>query len=103
MSGDPDPGKTAYHAGPETYWSKTAPSGENAGDSTVSAPRILNAAIESGLITENQRKMLMESFGSSPDPESLVGLMMQRGLINQESADNLLVRASRDVVPGYEV
>lgn len=101
MSGDPDPGKTAYHAGPETYWSNTAPANDT--ESTVSAPKILSAAIESGLITENQRKMLMESFGSSPEPQSLVQLMMQRGLINKESADDLLIRASRDVIPGYDV
>jgi eukaryotic-like serine/threonine-protein kinase len=29
--------------------------------------------------------------------------MMDRGLINQESADSLLVKASMDVIPGYDV
>ncbi|MGE0706376.1 MAG: serine/threonine-protein kinase [Planctomycetota bacterium] len=75
--------------------------------------QIVDEAIKRGLITELQGSMVLETIttesavegeeGSSSDAHATLGVMVKRGLISREKADELLDSLSEDFVPGFKL
>ena len=83
--------------------------GAQAGPSELDK-QLVGEAIKRGLITVMQGDMVLESLatvaptGDEVDPvESTVGLLVQRGLISRDKADELRDSLSDDFVPGFRL
>jgi len=67
---------------------------------------LVDEAIRQGLITQVQGQMVLESVVSSDKPEGgteTVALMVDRGLIPKEKAEELLDSLTEEFVPGYRL
>ena len=67
---------------------------------------LVDEAIRQGLITQVQGQMVLESVVTSDAPEGgteTVALMVDRGLIPKEKAEELLDSLTEEFVPGYRL
>jgi eukaryotic-like serine/threonine-protein kinase len=67
---------------------------------------LVDEAIRQGLITQVQGQMVLESVVTSESPEGgteTVALMVDRGLIPKEKAEELLDSLTEEFVPGYRL